>query len=81
MSWGTISFAVLIGIAKPMPTEPLEPPVAICELIPMTSPRASISGPPELPGLIDASVWMTLSIWKLFGARDLALERGDDARW
>ena len=36
--------------------------------MPMTSPRASISGPPELPGLIDASVWMTLSIWKLFGA-------------
>ena len=63
-----ISLAVLIGTAKPIPTEPLEPPVAICELTPTTSPRASISGPPELPGLIDASVWMTLSIWKLFGA-------------
>ena len=26
--------------------------------VPMTSPRALMSGPPELPGLIDASVWM-----------------------
>ena len=38
--------------------EPFAPPVAICELIPTTSPCAPISGPPELPGLIDASVWM-----------------------
>ncbi len=30
----------------------------------MTRPAASSSGPPELPGLIAASVWMTLSIWK-----------------
>jgi len=27
-------------------------------LIPTTSPRAFISGPPELPKLIAASVWM-----------------------
>ena len=27
-------------------------------LIPMTSPRMLTSGPPELPGLIAASVWM-----------------------
>src|ERR671927_288446 len=27
-------------------------------LIPMTSPRTFTSGPPELPGLIAASVWM-----------------------
>ncbi len=35
------------------------PPVAIWELIPTTSPSAPSSGPPELPGLIAASVWMT----------------------
>ena len=44
------------------------PPVAICELTPITRPQASSSGPPELPGLIGASVWMTLSIWKPLGA-------------
>ena len=30
-------------------------------LTPMTAPRASTSGPPELPGLSDASVCSTLS--------------------
>ena len=35
------------------------PPVAICELMPITRPAASSSGPPELPGLIAASVWIT----------------------
>ena len=44
------------------------PPVSIWELIPITSPAASISGPPELPGLIAASVWITLSIEKPLGA-------------
>ena len=72
--------AVLIGTAKPMPTLPPPlPPVAICELMPITRPAASSSGPPELPGLIAASVWMTSSIVKPFGRGDLALERGDDA--
>ena len=61
--------AVSIGTAKPMPTLPLPlPPVAICELMPITRPAASSSGPPELPGLIAASVWMTLSIAKPLGA-------------
>lgn len=36
--------------------------------IPITFPWASISGPPELPGLIGASVWITLKIGNLFGA-------------
>ena len=44
------------------------PPVAICELTPITWPVASSSGPPELPGLIAASVWMTSSIAKPLGA-------------
>ena len=41
---------------------------AICELTPITRPLASSSGPPELPGLIGASVWITESIWKPSGA-------------
>ena len=44
------------------------PPVSICELIPITSPAALISGPPELPGLIAASVWITLEIENPLGA-------------
>ena len=46
--------AMLIGIEKPMPVESL----AIAVLIPMTAADASSSGPPLLPGLIAASVWM-----------------------
>ena len=38
----------------------LAPSVAIAELTPMTSPSMSTSGPPELPGLIAASVWIAL---------------------
>ena len=57
--------AVSIGTAKPIPTLPLPPPpVSICELMPITSPALSISGPPELPGLIAASVWITSLIAK-----------------
>ena len=56
---------VFDGIAKPTPTLPLVAelsPVSICELTPITSPRRFRSGPPELPWLIAASVWMTWSI-------------------
>ena len=58
---------MLDGTAKPIPTLP---PLcdAIWELTPITRPCASSSGPPELPGLIGASVWMTESIWKPSGA-------------
>ena len=42
--------------------------MAICELIPITRPRASSSGPPELPGLSAASVWITFSMAKPLGA-------------
>ena len=60
---------MLDGTAKPIPTLPPAPlPVSICELTPITRPSASISGPPELPLLIGASVWITWSIGKLFGA-------------
>ena len=51
-----IGRAMLIGIAKPMPLAF----AAIAVLIPMTLPPASRSGPPLLPGLIAASVWIRL---------------------
>ncbi len=43
----------LIGMAKPMPWAPS----ATAVFIPMTSPEILTSGPPELPGLMAASVW------------------------
>ena len=51
-----IGRAMSIGMAKPIPLLP----DAIAVLMPMTLPSASSSGPPELPGLIAASVWMRL---------------------
>ena len=51
-----------------MPTLPDEPAVAICEFTPITCAALSSSGPPELPGLIGASVWITESISKPLGA-------------
>ena len=58
---------VLIGTAKPMPTLPPPSGDSIWELIPITRPSPSSSGPPELPGLIAASVWITLLIVNPFG--------------
>ena len=54
LSCGRIATAWLIGTAKPM----LLARELIAELMPITSPRALISGPPLLPKLIAASVWM-----------------------
>ena len=49
-------------MAKPSPIDPALPPVldseAIEEVMPMTVPDASNSGPPLLPGLIAASIWI-----------------------
>src|SRR3546814_10543668 len=60
ISVSTIGLASSAGIAKPMPTLP---PVGdrICELMPITLPCISNIGPPELPRLIEASVWMKRS--------------------
>ena len=44
-------------------------PMMIAVLMPMTSPREDTSGPPELPGLSAASVWMTSSISRPLRAR------------
>ena len=43
------------GTAKPMPMLPPGPRMAV--LMPITSPDRLTSGPPELPGFIEASVW------------------------
>ena len=44
-------------MAKPMPTLPPDGE-KIIEFMPMTWPRMSKVGPPELPRLIGASIWM-----------------------
>ena len=48
---------MLEGMAKPMPIEPPERE-KIAVLMPTTAPSMSTSAPPELPGLMAASVWM-----------------------
>ena len=57
ISCAVTRLTMLAGIAKPMPW----PVATMAVLIPITSPRRFTSGPPELPGLIDASVWMKFS--------------------
>src|SRR3954447_342453 len=65
-----------MGIAKPRPIEPpWVPPIVelserIEELIPITWPDMFTSGPPELPGLIAASVWIAgyVVVWSACGA-------------
>jgi len=47
-------------MANPMPIEPPERE-KIAVLMPIRFPPASISAPPELPGLMAASVWMKFS--------------------
>ena len=53
-----------IGTAKPTPSPPPDL-LWICWLIPITRPSEPTSGPPELPGLIAASVWIAPGISKL----------------
>ena len=48
-------------------------------LMPTTSPCEETSGPPELPGLSAASVWITSSISRPERARSERPERRDDA--
>ena len=53
----TTTLTMLAGMAKPMPCEPPERE-KIAVLIPTRRPPRSTSAPPELPGLMAASVWM-----------------------
>ena len=55
-----------------MPT-PLPVRDAIQVLMPMTEPSSATSEPPELPGLIDASVWMYSAYGLLCCSRPTAL--------
>ena len=55
-----IGLASSAGMAKPMPILPPDCE-KICELMPITLPFMSNIGPPELPWLIEASVWMKRS--------------------
>src|SRR4028118_1450217 len=69
MSSSTTPLTVSMGTANPTPwATPWEPAEATWELIPMTVPRASKSGPPELPELMAASVWTALSMVNPLGA-------------
>ena len=52
-------WALFEGIANPIPIEPDGPNIAV--FIPITSPSILNNGPPELPWLIDASVWIKSS--------------------
>jgi len=58
MIWSTTRGTVSTGTAKPMPTLPPPPGARMAVFTPIRRPRESRSGPPELPGLIAASVWM-----------------------
>ena len=55
---GTMRRTATTGIEKPTP-ELTPVTLAMAELIPTTSPARLSSGPPELPGLMAASVWIT----------------------
>jgi len=52
-----ISRTLSTGMANPRPWAPARMAV----LMPISSPRMFRSGPPELPGLMGASVWMSPS--------------------
>ena len=47
--------AASTGMAKPMPWAPAR----MATLTPISSPLMFMSGPPELPGLMLASVWIS----------------------
>ena len=56
-AWATMLRTRFAGMAKPIPFDP-PPRVRIAVLIPTSRPCTSTNAPPELPGLIAASVWM-----------------------
>ena len=57
MMLSAMLIAVFTGMANPMPSEPPDE-VAITALMPISLAFPSQSAPPELPGLIAASVCM-----------------------
>src|SRR2546428_454771 len=67
MSWPAPHCAVLEGMAKQIPCDPMITAV----LTPTTCPRKSTSGPPEFPGFSAASVWMMFSMSRPVCARSV----------
>src|SRR5438034_71592 len=64
----TSRVTVSTGTAKPIPADaPLGLKIAV--LTPMSRPPESSSGPPEFPGLMAASVWMTSRMRRPLGER------------
>ena len=57
-------FRMSTGTAKPIPALAPEG-LAICVLTPIRRPALSSKGPPELPGFMAASVWITPVIVRL----------------
>ncbi len=60
MIWRVSTFAILIGMANPIPILP-PPGARIAVLMPTSSPRKLTNAPPEFPWLIEASVWIKSS--------------------
>ena len=84
MSSSAVCATVFEATAKPTPELDHSPvavvlSVAIWSARPITSPPPSSSGPPELPGLIEASVWMAPVIVASFGGGDGSSNRADDS--
>ena len=52
-----VFLTVLTGMANPMPSEPPDEE-AMTAFMPISLALPSHSAPPELPGLMGASVWM-----------------------
>jgi len=59
-NWATTLLTVSAGMANAMPTEPPDGE-KIAVLTPITLPSTSKVGPPELPLLTGASIWMKSS--------------------
>src|SRR6266550_2639241 len=81
MSWPVTTLAVLIPTAKQIPWAGRITAV----FTPITRPRPSTRGPPELPGFKAASVWITSSMRRPVTARNerptaLVAERDVDLR-
>mmetsp|Transcript_10629 Transcript_10629/g.21040 ORF Transcript_10629/g.21040 Transcript_10629/m.21040 type:complete len:286 (-) Transcript_10629:585-1442(-) len=66
ISCSMTGLAVSMGMAKATPA--LVPAPSEAVLMPISLPSLSMSGPPELPGLIAASVWITPLILRPVGA-------------
>ena len=75
---GRIRLTISTGTANPIPDDaPVSDRIAV--FTPISRPAESSSGPPELPGLIAASVCTTPRTSRLLGRRQPPVERADHA--